>query len=83
MQRLAEKQAREQGGDEGRGPEYDQHIGDGRMAEGEDERHHAARQRERARQQRSPGIADVDPDGAALPGEQRQNRGNKQHGTPK
>ena len=48
MQRLAEEEARQQGGDERRGAEHDQHVGDRREAERQDEGDHAAGQ-QRAR----------------------------------
>ena len=52
MQRLAEEEARQQRGDERRGAEHDQHVGDRRQAEREDEGDEAAGKQHGAGEQR-------------------------------
>ncbi len=83
VQRFTEEQAGEQRGDERRGAEHQQDVGDRRQPERQDEGDEAARQQERAQQKRRPGIADVDQQAATLPEEQWQHGGNQQGRTPK
>ena len=60
LQRLAEEEARQQGGRERRGAEHQQHVGDRRQAERQDEGDEAAGQQQRAQQKGGARIANVD-----------------------
>ena len=83
VQRFAEEKAREQGGDERRGAEHQQHIGDRGEAQRQDEGDEAAGQQQRTQQKGEARIANVDPHPAALPEKQWQHRGNEQGRAPK
>jgi len=83
VQRLAQEETCQQRGDERRGAEHQQHIGDGGEAQRQDEGDETAGQQQRTQQKRSTRIADVRSDTAAFPQKQWQHRGNQQGRAPK
>ena len=75
MQRLAEEEARQQRGDERRGAEHDQHVGDRREAKREDEGDEASGKQHGAREQGArPALRTSIQHAAALPEQQWQHR---------
>ncbi|GEP56077.1 hypothetical protein RSO01_32430 [Reyranella soli] len=72
MDRLPEEDAREQRGDEGRGTEHQQHVGDRREPQRQDEAHETSGKQHGAREQRKTCIAHVDQHATALQQKQWQ-----------
>jgi hypothetical protein len=82
MQRLAQKEARQQCGDERRGAEHQQHVRDRGQAKGEDEAHETSGKQHGAGKQCPAGISNVDQCAAPLENKEWQHRGDEERRPP-